>query len=91
MGVAISCPGVCYAHGNNSGFKTVTYDSASKSVLDFTTYFTDRKQNWGTNSYSFSSQFTSDPTKQTIFEHLSAMSDAEIAAAVKKIYKVNAK
>jgi 3',5'-cyclic AMP phosphodiesterase CpdA len=91
MGVAISCPGICFAHGNNSGFKTVLYDSAAKSVLDFTTYFTNRKQNWGTDSYSFSSIFSSNPLQQTVFERLSAMTDADITAGVRKIYKVNPK
>ncbi len=91
LGVAISCPGICYAHGNNSGFKTVTFDSASKSPLDFTTYYTNPTGvgNWGTKSYTFSSTFGSDPLKQTIFERLSVMTDPEIAKAVKNIYKVN--
>jgi hypothetical protein len=92
MGVAVSCPGISHNHGNNSGFKTVQYDSASKSLLDFTTYYTNPvsgEKNWGTRSYSFSNIFGSDPLNQTIFEKLSGMPDQAIAAAVKNIYKVN--
>jgi hypothetical protein len=93
LGVAISCPGLACNNGNNPGFKTVSFDSASKSLLDFTTYYTnqgaDETGNWGTKSYTFSSTFGSDPSKQTIFERLSVMTDPDIAKAIKKIYKVN--
>ena len=40
IAVAISCPGITTNHGNNPGFKVVSYDSKTKELQDFVTYYT---------------------------------------------------
>lgn len=52
--VGISCPGITPLHDNNPGFKTVSFDSQSTELLDFTTYWTTPgATNWGDSTYSF--------------------------------------
>ena len=56
--VAVSAPGITTNHGNNPGFKTVTYDPKSKELLDFVTYYTKRgNASWGDEEYTFSDLF----------------------------------
>ncbi|MFN0189722.1 MAG: metallophosphoesterase [Bacteroidia bacterium] len=86
--VAISCPGVTPQHGNNPGFKTVTYDASSKELMDFTTYYsTISSTSWGNSSYSFSATFGAPPGK-SIFQQLSGMTLSNVANSMDKIYTV---
>jgi sphingomyelin phosphodiesterase acid-like 3 len=57
--VAISTPGICPQHGNNPGFKTVSFNPQTMDITDFTTYYTTLPvmNQWGNNIYSFSSIF----------------------------------
>lgn len=56
--VAVAAPGVTTNHGNNPGFKLLTYDAESKELLDFTTFYTKRgNATWGDESYVFSTLF----------------------------------
>jgi hypothetical protein len=56
--VAISAPGITTNHGNNPGFKLVTYDGETKELLDFVTFYTRRgNAAWGDEHYLFSALF----------------------------------
>ena len=56
--VAVAAPGVTTNHGNNPGFKLVTYDRDSKELLDFVTFYTRRgNSTWGDRQYSFAELF----------------------------------
>lgn len=56
--VAVSAPGITTNHGNNPGFKVVTYDPETKELLDFVTLYTKRgSETWGDASYTFSALF----------------------------------
>lgn len=56
--VAVSAPGITTNHGNNPGFKVVTYDPETKELLDFVTLYTKRgSETWGDESYTFSALF----------------------------------
>lgn len=84
--VAISCPGVTPNHYNNPGFKVVRYDSVSKELVDFTTYYTRVGGSvWGAASYTFSGTYG--PGK-TIYGRLSGMTLQATGNAMSKIYTV---
>lgn len=86
--VAISCPGVTPIHGNNPGFKLVTYSTISKEILDFTTYYTvPTANNWGDASYSFNTIFGYDSNK-TMYENVSEDSLPNIHTKLDSIYTV---
>ncbi len=52
--IAVSAPGITTNHGNNPGFKRVSYDPRSKELLGFTTYYTERGASaWGGAYYTF--------------------------------------
>lgn len=56
--IAVSAPGITTNHGNNPGFKRVTYDRETKELLDFTTLYTRRGNTiWGDQRYDFSTRF----------------------------------
>lgn len=87
--VAISCPGVSPLFSNNPGFKVITYNPASKEVMDFTTYYTKPTANsWGSNVYSFNSVFGGD-TSKTIYDRLKQMQLPILAKRIAGIYMVN--
>gem|GEM_PF-678835 len=78
--VAISAPGITTNHGNNPGFKTVTYDPETKELLDFKTYYTERgNTTWGDEDYTFSELYGC-TGQTTIFECLTSPRSAETAA-----------
>jgi len=52
--VAISAPGITTTHGNNPGFKRVSFDPRSFELLDFVTLYTQNgNATWGEQSYRF--------------------------------------
>ncbi len=56
--IAVAAPGITTNHGNNPGFKLVTYDSDSKELLGFVTLYTQRgNATWGDEQYEFSKLF----------------------------------
>lgn len=56
--IAVSAPGITTDHGNNPGFKRVTYNRESKELLDFTTFYTEKDStSWGDRQYRFSTRF----------------------------------
>lgn len=85
--VAISAPGITPYHGNNPGFKTITYDAKSKEIINFTTYYTTPSaQVYGDLSYIFP-----EPSKcngLSILECVKNMTLNEFHTEVDKIYKV---
>jgi sphingomyelin phosphodiesterase acid-like 3 len=87
--VAISCPGIAPGHGNNPGFKTVSFNPKTMAVTDFTTYYTTLPVTgaWGNNIYSFSSIFNN---KQglPIYDFLKTQSFGTIAKGANQIYTV---
>lgn len=86
--VAISCPGVTPQHYNNPGFKTVTYDAASKELMDFTTHYTTpTATSWGNSSYSFRSTFSGKPGV-SLFQQLSNMPLTDITHTLNNIFTV---
>jgi len=79
MEVAISAPGITTNHGNNPGFKVVSYDGESKELLDFVTYYTERgNSTWGDEEYTFSTLF--DCAGQSIYACLTSESYAKTEA-----------
>jgi len=59
--VAISAPGITTNHGNNPGFKVVSYDPETFELLDFVTLYTERgNASWGDQRYAFSTLFDCD-------------------------------
>lgn len=86
--VAISCPGVTPIHDNNPGFKVVTYDTTSKELLDFTTYYTVPSASvWGSNTYNFNQQFGYS-NNNTLYDNLVQDSLDSIHVKLNKIYTV---
>ena len=66
IAVAISCPGITTNHGNNPGFKVVSYDSKTKELQDFVTYYTHKNDTrWGNRQYRFTTLFNCPPPKST--------------------------
>ncbi|MGD2114016.1 MAG: hypothetical protein PVG07_03125 [Acidobacteriota bacterium] len=56
--IAVSAPGITTNHGNNPGFKRVTYDRDTKELLDFVTFYTHRGDaTWGDGQYTFSKRY----------------------------------
>lgn len=86
--VAICCPGISAQHGNNPGFKIISYDKRSKEPVDFTTLYTPLPLNggWPDSSYSFRETFNC-PTG-TIYNFLKNADLNTIAADVANIYQV---
>ncbi len=84
--VAISSPGVTPNHFNNPGFKVVQYDSVSKELVDFTTYYT-RVGNsaWGNSTYSFSAVYG---TGKDIYTRLSGLTLPAVGNSMNKVYTV---
>jgi sphingomyelin phosphodiesterase acid-like 3 len=53
--VAVGAPGITTNHGNNPGFKMVSYDSNSKELTDWVTLWTTvGAPSWGADGYRFS-------------------------------------
>ncbi|MFT3910767.1 MAG: metallophosphoesterase [Ferruginibacter sp.] len=87
--IGISCPGISPNYDNNPGFKTVTYDPASKSLLDFTTYYMSLKNSyWGNDTYTYSASFNKTSGSQSIFQQLSVMPLSTINTNMHKIFMV---
>ena len=86
--IGISCPGVTPLFGNNPGFKVVQYDSTSKELMDFTTYYTTPlSQAWGTKSYTFSSTYGA-AANTTLFQTLSTMPLTKVDSCMSTIFTV---
>jgi len=86
--VAISCPGVTPQHKNNPGFKTISYDPASKEVTDFTTYYTHlASQTWGDSTYTFSTIFN-DTSRTNIYKFVAPMQLSDLSQKISEIYTV---
>jgi 3',5'-cyclic AMP phosphodiesterase CpdA len=86
--VAISCPGITPQHNNNPGFKQVSYNSNTKELMDFTTFYTtpDALQ-WGNNTYNFNTTFGFNNGK-SMYENLKNISLQDATDHLKKIYTV---
>lgn len=77
--VAVSAPGITTNHGNNPGFKLVTYDRDTKELLDFVTFYTKRgNPAWGDDRYSFSTHYGC--AGQSILACLTSATYADTAA-----------
>ena len=86
--IGISAPGVTPNHDNNPGFKIVEFDSKSKELIDYTTYYTlPENTTWGNDSYSFNQEFGYS-NKNTMFENLSKDNLDSISKKLNKIYMV---
>jgi sphingomyelin phosphodiesterase acid-like 3 len=86
--VAISCPGVTPQHSNNPGFKTVVFDSKSKEVMDFTTYYTTPGgTGWGSSTYNFNTTFNNTPAV-SIYQRIAGMPLTTINAGMSTIFTV---
>ncbi len=99
-GIAISAPGITPLYQNNPGFKTVTYDNNTKSLMDFTTNYTTLRTAvqiatnpkavnpyYGNLSYSFNKQFGNNSNK-SIADLLSSLPLSTIADSAKNYYTV---
>lgn len=78
--IAVSAPGITTNHGNNPGFKTVSYDARTKELLGFTTYYTEKgSSTWGDEYYTFSELYDC-PAGSTILGCLAAPAYADTAS-----------
>ncbi len=87
--VAISCPGISAQHHNNPGFKVVNYNTASKELTDFTTYYTTlpiKGTQWN-GTYTFSGYFNVEPGT-TIYNAVKDKQAYSIAEIVAQYYNV---
>jgi len=87
--LAVCCPGLSILHKNNPGFKVVTFDRASKELLDFTTYYSDipvAPQAWP-NSYTFSQLFGA-KAGQTMQQTMTSLPTEAALSRIGYIYKV---
>ncbi len=88
--VAVAAPGITTNHGNNPGFKVVTYDASTKEILDFVTLNTKRgNKSWCDEQYAFSTLF--DCAGESIFACLTSDRYSHTAAVDKvmdEIYTV---
>jgi sphingomyelin phosphodiesterase acid-like 3 len=89
MEVAISAPGITPLHGNNPGFKTVSFDPVSMAPTDFTTYYTTlpAAKIWGNATYSFSDIFNN-KAGNTIYNYMGLHTLNEIDSNMNRIYTV---
>ncbi len=86
--VAVSCPGVTPQHQNNPGFKTVTFDAASKQLLDFTTYYTTPSAAaWGNATYTFRATYPGKP-QASIYQRLAALPLNVVTSSMNSIFTV---
>lgn len=82
--IAVAAPGITTNHGNNPGFKLVTYDADSFELLDFATFYTKRdNESWGDEQYLFSTLF--DCTGRSIFACLTSDAYADSASVGKVV------
>ena len=87
--VAISTPGITPLHGNNPGFKTVSFNQATMTIDNFTTYYTTLPITgaWGNNAYSFSDVFNNKPGTD-IYDFIKSQTPGTINKSINKIYTV---
>jgi sphingomyelin phosphodiesterase acid-like 3 len=87
--VAISAPGITPQHGNNPGFKTVSFDPVSMALTNFTTYYTTLPVtgSWGNDTYSFSAIFNN-KAGVSIYDFINLQSAADIKKGMDQIYTV---
>lgn len=81
--IAVSAPGITTTHGNNPGFKRVTYDPETKELLGFETFYTHSAKrdwsSWGDEYYTFSELYGC-ADGSTILECLTSPGYADTAA-----------
>jgi hypothetical protein len=83
--LALSSPGISPNHGQNPGFKTVSYQNDFQPT-GFTTHYTNRDSTvWGASSYDFSEVYGC--TKGTILSCLRSMTVSEIEQGLQATYK----
>jgi len=85
--LALSSPGISPNHGQNPGFKTVSYQSDFQPT-GFTTHYTNRDSTqWGTSSYDFSDEYGC--SNGTILSCLQGMQKSQIEQGLQATYKVH--
>lgn len=85
--VAIAAPGLSPNHRTNPAIKTVTFDSQSKELLDFSTYYTRSYTSWGDDAYTFATTFKPQP-QQTIYQAIKTMPIDTLRKRMQLIYNV---
>jgi sphingomyelin phosphodiesterase acid-like 3 len=82
----ISAPGIAPGHGNNPGFKTVSYDPSNFQLNGFTSFYNnfypDRTvKSWGNRSFRFGKG-----SKTSLLEQVQRMPDDSLRKKVNSIY-----
>ena len=90
--VDISVPGITPGHGNNPGFKLISYNPQNFELMNFTTFyegfFPDRKVvSWGQESFDFRTEFGC-PAAASIRQFLDTVNPNNLQKSVQNIYKV---
>ena len=90
--VDISVPGITPGHGNNPGFKLISYNSQNFELMNFTTFyenfFPDQKVvSWGQESFDFRTEFGC-PAAASIRQFLDTVNLNNLQKSVQNIYKV---
>ena len=90
--VDISVPGITPGHGNNPGFKLISYNPQNFELMNFTTFyegfFPDRKVvSWGQESFDFRTEFGC-PAAASIRQFLDTVNLNNLQKSVQNIYKV---
>ncbi len=86
--IAISAPGISPNHGQNPGFKIVSYETKTFEPTDFITYYTKRTDTvWNnSNCYTFSGSYGA--TSSNIKDYLSTKPLDSVLKGMQKTYMV---
>ena len=92
IAVDISVPGITPGHGNNPGFKLVSYNPANFELQNFTTmyesFFPAKKVvSWGNESFDFRTEFGC-PVGTSIRSCIDTLSMGTLQNSIQKIYRV---
>lgn len=94
--LGISCPGITPQHGNNAGFKTVSFDPKSFALMDFTTHWSDfwhtHSEQPFSNQYSFSQYYQKKESSVPMAHFIDSLNTAgatqSIVQGMRNTYKV---
>ena len=92
IAIDISAPGIAPGHGNNPGFKLISYNKGDLALQNFTTFYEDyfassKVISWGTSKYDFRTEFGC-PAGTSMRGFLDTLNPATLQNAVQSIYTV---
>lgn len=89
--VAVSAAGITTIHGNNPGFKLVSFDPTTKELLDWVSVWTTPDEPaWGTGSYRFSEAYDCNTAILPCLQEPRYKDAAAVDAVMRTYYRLGA-